>query len=582
MFDIFGRPIVATLAISVLASTPALCESYNVRDFGAVGDGRADDLPAIQNAINKAIQTGPGNSVEIPSGKYLLGTLTPGGNAPFILIRKASGLAVNGAAGTQLVATSGTSDVFRIVDSTNVTLQSLQVDRNRLLFVQGSIESISGADKSVIMTVDPEFDDLQDADMFPARALKTLMLIYTEPEAQTFDHSAVCAYYNPGDGVTCWPPKVIAHQKLSEHRWRLALDEQLPARYVGKPLLLLSAGAYMSRVLFISNSSNVAIKSFTYFPEGAGNAVTLNHCSGEITFEHFAITTPSNSKRRLAGGGGFMVFNNRAHVSIVDSIIAGVWDDAFNMGGNFSRIYQQTSPSTVLVDGSREDFQAGDKLAIWDWAAKMERERTTIKSVACGQERPPTCTLELEQRIASARVGRAPTVALGNENDGIDRVINMSDVGTLDVRNSIFQSIHAHGLLVKTSDSMITGSVIRDTPMGGILVGPQFTWDEGPGAENLRIEGNTFTNVSGANIRVESSASDRSRDNHNIEISGNKFIDYGRYSHGVEGVPGVAVELRNVSGARVTGNSFLSRYRPPNQALLVEKSDFVTSDFSSR
>ena len=41
----------------------------NVKDFGAVGDGKADDTQAIQAAINKGIQAGTG--VYIPRGTYM-------------------------------------------------------------------------------------------------------------------------------------------------------------------------------------------------------------------------------------------------------------------------------------------------------------------------------------------------------------------------------------------------------------------------------------------------------------------------------------------------------------------------------
>lgn len=44
----------------------------NVRDFGAVGNGLADDTKAIQAAINAASRTGGGGVVYIPAGHYLI------------------------------------------------------------------------------------------------------------------------------------------------------------------------------------------------------------------------------------------------------------------------------------------------------------------------------------------------------------------------------------------------------------------------------------------------------------------------------------------------------------------------------
>lgn len=47
-----------------------LAETYSVKDFGAVGDGMADDTWAIQSAINAVIESGQMGRVYIPSGVY--------------------------------------------------------------------------------------------------------------------------------------------------------------------------------------------------------------------------------------------------------------------------------------------------------------------------------------------------------------------------------------------------------------------------------------------------------------------------------------------------------------------------------
>ena len=57
----------------VAAETPAK-NYFNVRDFGAVGDGMNLDSPAIDRAIAAAAQGGGGTFL-IPSGSYLSGSI---------------------------------------------------------------------------------------------------------------------------------------------------------------------------------------------------------------------------------------------------------------------------------------------------------------------------------------------------------------------------------------------------------------------------------------------------------------------------------------------------------------------------
>lgn len=45
--------------------------TYNIRDFGAVGDGRANDAPAIQRAIDACSEAG-GGTVLVPAGPTFL------------------------------------------------------------------------------------------------------------------------------------------------------------------------------------------------------------------------------------------------------------------------------------------------------------------------------------------------------------------------------------------------------------------------------------------------------------------------------------------------------------------------------
>ena len=66
--------LMTTPSAQALAIESSRTTTYNVRDFGAVGDGKTLDSPAIDKAI-EACSHGGGGVVSIPAGTYLSGTI---------------------------------------------------------------------------------------------------------------------------------------------------------------------------------------------------------------------------------------------------------------------------------------------------------------------------------------------------------------------------------------------------------------------------------------------------------------------------------------------------------------------------
>ncbi|MFY0598117.1 MAG: right-handed parallel beta-helix repeat-containing protein [Cyclobacteriaceae bacterium] len=64
-----------SIALLLLLSIPAFSKTYNVMDFGAIGDGITKDTQAVQDAIDACTKSG-GGTVLIPSGKtVVVGTI---------------------------------------------------------------------------------------------------------------------------------------------------------------------------------------------------------------------------------------------------------------------------------------------------------------------------------------------------------------------------------------------------------------------------------------------------------------------------------------------------------------------------
>jgi polygalacturonase len=69
-----GRVRAALFLLIPLLSTTALAKDPNIKDFGALGDGKTLDSASIQKAIDTATTSG-GGKVLIPRGDYLVGTI---------------------------------------------------------------------------------------------------------------------------------------------------------------------------------------------------------------------------------------------------------------------------------------------------------------------------------------------------------------------------------------------------------------------------------------------------------------------------------------------------------------------------
>jgi hypothetical protein len=104
---------------------------YNVRDFGAVGNGVADDRAAIQAAINAASAAG-GGTVYLPRGTYVV-TKNPAGA---YCLSVPSRIRMTGSGPASIVKTAdsapdGTHNMLLVSAATLVVVSNLAIDGNK-------------------------------------------------------------------------------------------------------------------------------------------------------------------------------------------------------------------------------------------------------------------------------------------------------------------------------------------------------------------------------------------------------------------------------------------------------------------
>lgn len=526
-------------------ATTLAASTVNVKDFGAKGDGAADDAPAINRALAAAVQHGPGTILFLPAGTYAIGernlftTAKHGG--VHLAIAHADGLTIQGEAGTRLVCRDLTRSFFSVEQSRNVTIQNFTVDADPLPFTQGTITAYDPATRNLDLQIDEGYDDIDRADL------------------ATVSEFRLCdSPYSDGWKEDQYFPKLKNRARLGPGHWRLTPASSPPYRFdaslVGKKWMLWAKG-YRGWAFHIGRSDGCLIDNVRIYETGGSGGFELVN-NGSATISHVYLGPPPNSNRLFCGGGGAMSFFNRGTITVEDCDFSHIDDDGFNLGTHFVRVVEKIDPRTCRTEAWPADFQVGDTLVLWDWKNKTERDEA--KLTAAEKESDGHWRLNFDRPLEFVTMGEGQPTAPHKvqEVDGIDRLVDLDSAGSCILRRNRISSLRARCFLVKTGKSVIEDNLFHDTHMPGILAGAEFFWGEGPALRGLVIRRNVFRNIDAPNISVATFNSPTGISNRDVTIEDNTFEDYGRFPvvYMSKDPQGVAIQVHNTDGVTIKGN----------------------------
>jgi len=110
-------------------------KTFNVRQYGAQGDGKSDDGPALRKAVVAARSAGPGSRVLLPAGRYALAS-TPGGG--HLVLDACSDMLIEGQGSVTLVCKTVAAGLV-IRNCTNVQVRGVNIDYAPLPYALGTI-----------------------------------------------------------------------------------------------------------------------------------------------------------------------------------------------------------------------------------------------------------------------------------------------------------------------------------------------------------------------------------------------------------------------------------------------------------
>ena len=518
---------------------------FNVKSYGATGDGVANDWTPINNAIQAAVAAGPGSVVYIPGATYFLnsGTLT---------LANANGVTLRGDTNT-LLMDGNTSDLFSIHNSSNILVQTIMVDRP-LRFTQGTINTLSGNGKSMTVTLDGGFP-LPTAPILTNLASDEVCF-WTDPNCLAFDRQLTG---NILGGATL----------ISGNQWTLTLNSSVTANVIGKKFAIWNDGGGWAMNVS-HNTGPITISNFVYYGGGSGATIGMYGNLGPVLLSHVTTGVPPGSGRMISAGGGFDAQGDRGSITFDSVDVSRTETDTLDIGTDLGHILSTNSSTQIVVENS-EIYMVGDSVQIWDWTYGQQHVRDTATVTAAALNSSNQWVITLNHPVQFVNTGAGPGNAnwSAQEADGIDRCIDIQNAAPGSVfKNCRFQT-SGRTFNMKAANCTITNNLFYQTPWN-IFCAAETFWHGGPAPINLTIVNNTFSDIDVAPIEVEVRASSAPAACANILISGNYFTNCGAhmpFSDGVYGprtdIRGAGVCLRNVTGAIVTNNYFDGNWGPP-------------------
>jgi hypothetical protein len=495
-----------------------------------------DDPGSIQAAITTAFRAGQ-KQIRIPPGAY---RISPPQSGPHLLFKNFSDFIID-AAGVELIFTDRTRGGIEFRDCSNVTISGVSVRFEVPPFTQGVVEAVSPAGDWYDVRIDVGYPaDFDDPRYFPAAPFGSLF----DPKSRkirpdAFDLSELRIerrgpdlfrlFRNPpsGGGVqSVTPGDLVAFRGSGEHN------------------------------ISVLNSTGVRLEGVTVYNSPA---FAVFEADGE-GLNHYRISVKPGP--RPAGARSDPLFSSAAdafhsvnvrHGPVLENChFESMGDDAIAIHGTYSLVLQSDGTRLIVSKGS---FRQGDPIRLWDLQDRPAGE-TVVKAI-----RPL-------RSIANARRSQRDTRTDNSTGPYFEITLAHSVSAAYDylasnpeaegsgfiLRNNTIWNHRARGMLLKADNGLVEDNTIDGSTIGGIVVTPEFWWNEADYSRNVIIRNNTIRNVARAPYSLGGmvvAAIDHmpvpACGHRDIKITGNRF----------ENIDGVNLLITSACGIRVENNRFV-------------------------
>jgi len=540
-------------------------KQLEVADFGAVGDGRADDGPALRKAIDALRCAGRGSVLHLPKGHYRVAELEDPRRRYALVLRGLRDVTIEAEPGTRLVA-EPVGGVLLLIDCENVTVRGLDLGHDPHPCTQGVVVNASSEGDEAPVDVDWQLDaghSAPDAEPFTLLEQLGVGLYDAESAEPIFSHKGL---------------RLTAVKRLEEaglYRLRCEVEDSalrsglVPGTRLGIRSRNLPGGRC---ALWVEDSRFCLFEKFE-IRDSYHFAVMATHTTGCV-FRQIEIggTVEADGALRLCSvnADGFHAKSNRHGPRIESCKVLNTPDDCANLYCRCASVAAQLDSTTIVLDSVWDDddrwsgdFADSEKASgKWGWRPDRRAYRpgdllmlidpTTGRADSLARVsaiQPYTwhgrqvLALRLDQPLPSGLRTRkdlgldypvpASSYFLNLQKEHPELpiehfAINLSTKSDgFVMRDNYLGRNTVAGVKMKASNGLIVGNHFERHGWCSISLLMELKWQEGFAPHNLLIRGNVFDNrfgvYSACGYPVPQTAELRPPWIHHIDLVDNQF-----------------------------------------------------------
>ena len=359
------------------SEAPAETKVFNVKDYGAVGDGVTDDYNAVKEALDEAIAYEGNKIVQFEKdATYLMATRPKNKNA--LDIQNAKNLTVQGENTTIVIdMDKRVNTYFNINACENVTVKGFNLKTLKSVYAIADVNSIDRANRTIEFTTDRslEIDDTYYASIdacfglpYIGEDLNRMHLFFDEMEVVDASANRYRIQFRNEDNVD---------GKL-EYMERTGSQFLVPRPYWGQE----EGSAFI-----VTNTENADLEDINLWSASTFN-FHMRYNSGVVNLKNVNLTPEPGTDMAMVGWrDGFHLKDNRAQFIWDGCKMEKVFDDVFNISCTMMRVTEVISDTEFKMECPEFDgtywlpMQAGDELSVYDEKIGTYIGTTTIKEV---------------------------------------------------------------------------------------------------------------------------------------------------------------------------------------------------------